>query len=127
MLSKKSIIIALIMLLVVAELCDARSRRKSSKLKSKYSKHNKVHHHKLQKQQKSEKQLWYESRETNAPNFIRMVVMRLIYGLATNMGVEDRLEGVFGGAFVPPNADNDFFDFGLGGGGGDDDGFDFGL
>ncbi|XP_073822023.1 uncharacterized protein [Musca autumnalis] len=62
-------------------------------------------------------------KETSAPDFIRLVVMRLIYGLATTMGVEERLEGLFNGAFVPPNADSDFFGFGgLGGGGGDDGG-----
>ncbi|XP_061393546.1 uncharacterized protein LOC133329064 [Musca vetustissima] len=62
-------------------------------------------------------------KETTAPDFIRLVVMRLIYGLATTMGVEERLEGLFNGAFVPPNADSDFFGFGgLGGGGGDEGG-----
>ncbi|XP_011290269.1 uncharacterized protein LOC105261471 [Musca domestica] len=62
-------------------------------------------------------------KETTAPDFIRLVVMRLIYGLATTMGVEERLEGLFNGAFVPPNADGDFFGFGgLGGGGGEDGG-----
>jgi hypothetical protein len=121
MLSKKSIIIGFILLLVVAELCDCK-RRKSTKLRSKYSK-QKVQH-KLYRQ-KSQKQLFYESRETNPPNFIRLVLMRLIYGIATNMGMEDRLDGVLGGAFAPPNTEGDFFDFGLGGG--DDDGFDFGL
>lgn len=62
-------------------------------------------------------------KETSTPDFVRLVVMRLIYGLATSMGVEDRLEGLFNGAFVPPNAEGDFFGFGgLGGGGGGDDG-----
>ncbi|XP_075150610.1 uncharacterized protein LOC142224707 [Haematobia irritans] len=57
--------------------------------------------------------------ETSAPDFVRLVVMRLIYGLATSMGVEDRLENLFNGAFVPPNADSDFFGLGgFGGGGG---------
>ncbi|KAL9930764.1 uncharacterized protein ACN427_000062 [Glossina fuscipes fuscipes] len=52
------------------------------------------------------------TKETNTADFIRLVVMRFIYGLASTMGVEERLEGVFNGAFVPPNADNDLFDFG---------------
>ncbi|CAD6236200.1 GSCOCG00008099001-RA-CDS [Cotesia congregata] len=51
------------------------------------------------------------SKETNPPNFIRLVVMRLIYGLASSMGLEDRLEDVFGGIFVPPGAD-DYGDYG---------------
>ena len=62
-------------------------------------------------------------RETSTPDFIRLVVMRFIYGLASTMGVEERLEGLFNGAFVPPNADNDLFSFGgLGGDGGSDGG-----
>lgn len=60
--------------------------------------------------------------ETSTPDFIRLVVMRFIYGLASTIGVEDRLEGLFNGAFVPPNADGDLF--GLGGFG--DDGADVG-
>lgn len=48
-----------------------------------------------------------QTRETNTPNFVRLVVMRLIYGLAVQMGFEDRLSGVLNGIFVPPNADED--------------------
>lgn len=48
-----------------------------------------------------------ESRETDPPNFVRLVLMRLIYGIAAQMGVEDRLAGFLNGAFVPPNADDD--------------------
>lgn len=62
-----------------------------------------------------------ESRETDPPNFVRLVVMRLIYGLAVQMGIEDRLSGVLNGIFVPPNAEDDDY----GGGFGDDVG-DFG-
>lgn len=51
-------------------------------------------------------------KETSPPNFVRLVVMRLIYGLASTMGLEERLEDVFNGAFVPPNADDGFFSFG---------------
>lgn len=53
-----------------------------------------------------------QSVETNAPNFVRLVVMRLIYGIATQMGLEERVSGLFNGAFAPPNADYD--DFGIG-------------
>ncbi|XP_023163428.1 uncharacterized protein LOC111594393 [Drosophila hydei] len=56
---------------------------------------------------------------TNAPNFVRLVIMRLIYGIASTMGLEDRLEDTFNGAFIPPSADN-LFD--IGGGDGDGDG-----
>lgn len=70
-----------------------------------------------------------QSRETDPPNFVRLVLMRLIYGIAVQMGVEERLSGFLNGAFVPPNADEDG-DYGglgdigdigddLGGGGGD--------
>ncbi|KAM7352616.1 uncharacterized protein ACRADG_005062 [Cochliomyia hominivorax] len=65
-------------------------------------------------------------RETSTPDFIRLVVMRFIYGLASTMGVEDRLEGLFNGAFVPPNADGDIFGLSAFGDDGSDDvgGFD---
>lgn len=53
-----------------------------------------------------------QSRETNTPNFVRLVVMRLIYGLAVQMGFEDRLSGVLNGIFVPPNAEDDYGGFG---------------
>lgn len=55
-----------------------------------------------------------ESRETDPPNFVRLVIMRLIYGIAAQMGVEDRLAGVLNGIFVPPNADDDDYGGGLG-------------
>lgn len=54
-----------------------------------------------------------ELRETNPPNFLRLLVMRLIYGFAVQMNLEERVAGWFNGAFVPPNADYD--DYGLGG------------
>lgn len=31
--------------------------------------------------------------------------MRLIYGIASTIGLEDRLEDTLNGAFVPPSAD----------------------
>lgn len=48
-------------------------------------------------------------KESSTSEFIRLVTMRLIYGLAATMGVEDRLENIFNGAFVPPNAHEDGF------------------
>ncbi|XP_055379602.1 uncharacterized protein LOC129610860 [Condylostylus longicornis] len=75
------------------------------------------------------------SKEATPQGFIRLLIMRLIYGIATQMGVEDRISGLFNGAFVPPNADDDDFSFdfglsdnsggGLFGGGGIEDLFDF--
>lgn len=38
--------------------------------------------------------------------------MRLIYGIASSMGLEDRLSGILGGFFVPPGADDDYSDYG---------------
>lgn len=62
-----------------------------------------------------------QGKETSTPDFVRLVVMRLIYGIASTMGLEERLEGVFNGVFVPPNADEDIFGFG---GADDGDGLD---
>lgn len=72
-----------------------------------------------------------QSRETDPPNFVRLLLMRLIYGIAVQIGAEDRLAGFLNGIFVPPNADDDGGFGGLGGflgeigGGGGDDLFDF--
>lgn len=55
-----------------------------------------------------------QTRETDPPNFVRLVVMRLIYGLAVQMGFEDRLSGVLNGIFVPPNAEDDDYGGGFG-------------
>lgn len=49
----------------------------------------------------------WELRETNQFNFIRLVIMRMIYGLAVQLGLQERLLGLFSGAFAPPNADYD--------------------
>lgn len=70
---------------------------------------------------KQNKQLSAESKETSPPNFFRLLVMRLVYGMAAQMGFEERISGIFNGAFVPPNAEEDYFDFGV------SDGDEFGL
>ncbi|XP_034936986.1 uncharacterized protein [Chelonus insularis] len=57
------------------------------------------------------KQFALQQKETNAPNFIRLVVMRLIFGIAASMGYGDRLAGFLGGIFVPPGAE-DYDDYG---------------
>lgn len=72
-----------------------------------------------------------QSRETDPPNFLRLLLMRLVYGIAVQIGAEDRLAGFLNGIFVPPNADDDDGFGGLGGflgeigGGGGDDLFDY--
>lgn len=84
----------LVIVLLLSD-CDARRRRKKA-------------------QKKSAKQKNYELRETNPPNFVRLLVMRVIYGIASQMGLEERLSGIFNGAFVPPGADaegGDYLDF----------------
>lgn len=50
-------------------------------------------------------------RETSTADFVRLVVMRIIYGIASTMGLEERLAEVFNGAFVPPGEEDG--DFGL--------------
>lgn len=47
-----------------------------------------------------------KGKDTSTPNFIRLVLMRLIYGIASSMGIEDRLEDTFNGALIPPSADD---------------------
>lgn len=80
--------------------------------------------------EKESRQDLLESRETDTPNFLRLLLMRLVYGIAVQIGAEDRLAGFLNGIFVPPNADDDDGFGGLGGflgevGGGGDDLFDF--
>lgn len=92
--SRKTLFCALVIVLLLLSECDARRRNRKA-------------------QKKSAKQKEYELRETNPPNFVRLLVMRLIYGLATQMGFEERLSGIFNGAFVPPGAEDggDYLDF----------------
>ncbi|PSN31116.1 hypothetical protein C0J52_25275 [Blattella germanica] len=63
------------------EICDAR-KRKSSK-----------------------KQI--QSRETNIFDFMRLLIMRLVYGIASSMGFGESISGFLGGIFVPPGVDDD--------------------
>ncbi|XP_050083599.1 uncharacterized protein LOC126570118 [Anopheles aquasalis] len=96
--ARRMLVLGLVVVLIVASVCEARRRFPLRRRGP---------------SRKTLKQLYYESRETNTPNFVRLVLMRLIYGIATQMGVEERLDNVFGGAFVPPNAadeGSDFFD-----------------
>ncbi|XP_031781614.1 uncharacterized protein LOC100119098 isoform X2 [Nasonia vitripennis] len=59
-----------------------------------------------------QRQLSPQAKETTAADFIRLVVMRLIFGLASAMGYGEGLSNVLGGIFVPPGADyDDDYDF----------------
>ena len=80
------------------DICEAGKKRKQPQSDRRYRR---------RPYYKSEKQLRYEAKETNTPNFLRLLLMRLVYGIAAQMGVEERLEDAFNGAFVPPNADDD--------------------
>lgn len=93
----------LVIVLILAADCDA--KRKRSK---------KISASRTVRQHKSPVAKELELRETNPPNFLRLLIMRLVYGFAVQMNLEDRVAGWFGGAFAPPNADYD--DYGLGGG-----------
>ncbi|CAB3220122.1 unnamed protein product [Arctia plantaginis] len=64
----------------------------------------------------TDKQLILQRKETTPVDFTRLVVMRLVYGLAKVLGFEEPISDVLNGAFVPPGADDDDFD---------DDGDDF--
>ncbi|XP_046819501.1 uncharacterized protein LOC124950629 [Vespa velutina] len=59
---------------------------------------------------KKTKQLSLQSKETNPANFIRLLVMRLVFGVATSMGLGENISGVLGGIFVPPGAE-DYADY----------------
>ncbi|GBP00798.1 hypothetical protein EVAR_77006_1 [Eumeta japonica] len=67
------------------------------------------------KDKPSEKELLLQRRETTPADFTRLLVMRLIYGVAKMMGLQEPVSEVLGGALVPPGADDD-----------DDDEFDEG-
>lgn len=116
-LSRKLVLVILV-LLVIVSLCESRRKRMPSRLKQKSNRLTKL------PKLKNQKQMLYETRETSPPNFVTLLFFRLVYGLATQMGFEDRLPGFI----APPNADDDGGLFSFGGGdapsffgGGDDD------
>ncbi|XP_044739857.1 uncharacterized protein LOC123301188 [Chrysoperla carnea] len=65
----------------------------------------------MKKIQKELKQI--QERETTPVKFVTLVAMRLIYGIASTMGLSENLSGVLNGAFVPPGVD-DYSDYGEG-------------
>lgn len=108
--ARKVVFMVFIGMLVIASICDG--RKVSSKKKSAALKKDKEDQSKIP--QNKQFLLDLESRETDPPNFVRLLLMRLVYGIATQMGLEDRISGFLGGAFAPPNAEeaDDYGGFG---------------
>nr|CAD7449971.1 unnamed protein product [Timema bartmani] len=52
-----------------------------------------------------------QSRETSMFNFVRLFVMRLVYGIASAMGFSEGISNFLNGAFVPPGVDDDYGDY----------------
>lgn len=67
MMSRKLIFCTFLILLLTLDMSEARKKKAR---KHKYEKTKQI----------------YDTRETNTPNFVRLVLMRLIYGIATQMG-----------------------------------------
>ncbi|XP_044260489.1 uncharacterized protein LOC123008636 [Tribolium madens] len=74
----------IIFLLIVIILCvaDAKNRKKNSK------------------------GMILRQKETNAINFLRLAIMRLVYGVATRLGFGEQIAEALNGAFVPPGVDD---------------------
>lgn len=98
----QKVAVLLVIVLILAADCDAKRKRSKKFQQSRQER----------KSKDIAKEL--ERRETNPPNFLRLLIMRLIYGIAAQMNLEERVGGWFNGAFAPPNADYD--DYGFGGG-----------
>lgn len=56
---------------------------------------------------KHSKQKQIQSRETNVFNFVRLLVLRLVYGIATSLGFGESISEFLGGIFVPPGVEDD--------------------
>ncbi|XP_078033002.1 uncharacterized protein LOC144467890 [Augochlora pura] len=68
--------------------------------------------HRAESKSTKSTQLSLQSKETNVANFMRILVMRLVFGVASVMGLGENLSDVLGGIFVPPGADD--YDYGGG-------------
>lgn len=44
--------------------------------------------------------------ETNVFNFLRLILLRMVYGFASMFGLGDFLEDFAGGVFAPPSSDD---------------------
>lgn len=119
----RKLLLVLLVLMIIASLCEAKKRKIPSRLNHKMLRQTKL------PKLKNQKQMLYETRETSPPNFVTLLLFRLIYGIASQMGLEERLPSFI----APPNADADYGFFSLGGeapsifGGGDDDDYDLGI
>lgn len=47
-------------------------------------------------------------KETNVFNFVRLVVLRLIYGFAKMLGFKENISDFADGALIPPGEDDDY-------------------
>lgn len=55
----------------------------------------------------TEKELTLQRKETTPVDFTRLLVMRLVYGVAKVMGFEEPVSEILNGALVPPGAEDD--------------------
>ncbi|XP_045770620.1 uncharacterized protein LOC123871089 [Maniola jurtina] len=55
----------------------------------------------------TDKQLTLQRKETTPVDFTRLLVMRVVYGLAKVMGLQEPVGEFLNGALVPPGADDD--------------------
>ncbi|XP_041972038.1 uncharacterized protein LOC121728013 [Aricia agestis] len=53
------------------------------------------------------KQLTLQRKETTPVDFTRLLMMRLVYGLAKALGFSEPVSEFLNGAFVPPGAEDD--------------------
>lgn len=51
-----------------------------------------------------------QSKETSTTNFFRLLLMRLVFGIASAMGWGESLASFMNGAFVPPGSDYDDYE-----------------
>lgn len=63
----------------------------------------------------TKKQLLLQRKETTPVDFTRLLIMRIVYGFAKAIGLEEPISEVLNGALVPPGAEDDdegdFFDY----------------
>ncbi|KAJ3652187.1 hypothetical protein Zmor_018174 [Zophobas morio] len=62
------------------------------------------------RRRKNLKGMILRQKETNAIDFLRLTVMRVIFGLANRFGFGEQISEALNGAFVPPGVDDDYDD-----------------
>ncbi|KAI4454844.1 structure-specific endonuclease subunit slx1 [Holotrichia oblita] len=90
---RKFLFLLFLIVLVITSICDAKKKKKRTKTKQAYS-------------------MVLRQKETNAVDFIRLVVMRLIYGVASRIGLGEQISEALNGVFVPPGVENEYGDYG---------------